>query len=322
MQDDVEEDYELVRVSDELFRDFASLVKRVYGICPSDEEMLRRFHTDEWGASYLGYFAYCRKTGEPAAFYGILPCFVEYEGRRYLASQGSSAMTHPDHRYRNLFYRTAKKTYELAKEEGIAFSFAFPNPLSYRGFMKLGWSHNGNINSYHFLVPTIPLAFLGVRFKFFERLARGMIRWATSRWRVEYYPFPSSSVAADIVTPLRDDLSNRFKPESDTRMIVRLKTGTSVWISFSAGRLSIGDIDLRGDKRRELKRVLRTLRWICWLSGIFHLQTHLSPGCTLDLLLRDLGYVPRTNIPICHFDLSSTLPIDKVHYTYGDFDTF
>jgi len=322
MRDHIEEDYELVRVSDELFQDFAQLVSRVYGTRPSDEEMRLRFHTDEWGASYLGYFAYCRRTGEPAAFYGILPCFVEYEGRKYLASQGSSAMTHPDHRFRNLFYKTAKRTYELAKEEGIAFSFAFPNPLSYPGFMKLGWTHDGNINSYHFFVPTIPLAFLGDRFKVLEPVARRIFRWVTSRWRVEYYPFPNSSVAKGIVTPMRDELSNRFKPETDTRMIVCLESGTSVWISLSSGRLSIGDIDLKGDKEKELKRVLRTLRLICWLSGIFHIQTHLSPDCTLDVLLRDRGFVPRTNIPICHFDMTSAVPIDKVHYTYGDFDTF
>lgn len=322
MRDHIEDDYELVRVSDERFGDFAKLVKSVYGTYPSDEEMRLRFHTDEWGASYLGYFAYCRKTGEPAAFYGILPCFVEYKGGRYLASQGSSAMTHPEHRYRDLFFRTAKKTYELAKEQGIHFSFAFPNPLSYRGFMKLGWSHDGDINSYHIFVPTLPLAYIGARYKLLDPIARRLFRIVARRWRSEYQPFPNSSKSEGVVTPIRDALSNRFKPETDARMILRLKGGSRVWMNVAAGRLSIGDVDLNGDKEKELKKVLRVLRWICWLSGIFHIQTHLSPGCTLDRLFRDLGYVPRTTIPICHLDISSVLPIDKVHYTYGDFDTF
>lgn len=322
MRDHTEDDYELVRVSDELFPDFAKLVGKVYGTFPSDEEMRLRFHTDEWGASYLGYFAYCRKTREPAAFYGILPCFVEFQGQKYLASQGSSAMTHPDHRYRNLFFRTAKKTYELAKEEGIHFSFAFPNPLSYRGFRKLGWSHDGDINSYHFFVPTIPLAHFGTRFGFFEPVASRLFSAAARRWRAAYRPFPSSSASEGIVTPTRDELSNRFKPETNTRMILRFRNGSRAWISVAGGRLSIGDIYLIGEEKKELKKVLRKLKWIGFCSGIFHIQTHLSPGCRLDRLFRELGYVPRTTIPICHLDISSILPIDKIHYTYGDFDTF
>ena len=322
MRDHIEDDYELVRVSDELFPDFAKLVGQVYGACPSDEEMRLRFHTEEWGASHLGYFAYCRKTGEPAAFYGILPCFVEYKGGKYLASQGSSAMTHPDHRYRNLFFRTATKTYELAKEQGIHFSYAFPNPLSYRGFMKLGWSHDGDINSYHLFVPTIPFAYLGARYKFFNPISSWLFSSVARRWRTDYQPFPNSSKSEGIITHIRDELSTRFKPETETRMILRLKSGTRVWINIAGGRLSIGDVDLVGEKKDELRKVIRTLRWISFLTGVFHIQTHLSPGCTLDQLFRDLGYVPRATIPICHLDLSSTLPMDKIHYTYGDFDTF
>ena len=322
MRDHIEEDYEFVRVSAEHYQDFAYLVREVYGTSPSDEEMRLRFQTDEWGVSNLGYFAYCKKTGKPAAFYGILPCFVEYDGQKYLASQGSSAMTHPGHRYRNLFYKTAKKTYELATAEGINFSFAFPNPLSYRGFMKLGWTHDGDIRSYHFFVPTFPLAFLGNRFKALAPVARRLFTWVVSRWRVEYYPFPNSCSTDGIVTLVRDEMSNRFKPESESRMIVRLKSGTSIWISNFGGRLSIGDVDLRGDELRELKSALRMLKLFCGLSGIFHLQTHISPGCALDRLFREIGYTPRTTIPICHFDMTSAIPVDKVHYTYGDFDTF
>lgn len=322
MRDHIDDEYELVRVSDELFGDFAKLVHQVYGTTPSDAEMRTRFHTGEWGVSHLGYFAYCRKTGEPAAFYGILPCFVEYQGKKFLASQGSSAMTHPDHRRRNLFYKTAAKTYELAKAEGVAFSFAFPNPSSYRGFMKLGWSHDGNINSYHFIVPTIPFGYLANRVGLLEPINRKLLKLVTSRWRVEYYPFPNSAAAEGVATPVRDELSNRFKSESDTRMILRLKSGTSIWISLFGGRLSIGDIELNGNKEEEMRRVLRFLKRICFISGSCHLQTHLSPDSTLDVLLRGLGYAPRKTIPICHFDMSSAVPVDRVRYSYGDFDTF
>lgn len=322
MRDHIDEAYELVRVSDELFGDFAKLAQQVYGTTPSDAEMRTRFHTGDWGVSHLGYFAYCRKTREPAAFYGVLPCFVEYQGRKFLASQGSSAMTHPDHRRRDLFYKTAKKTYELAKAEGVAFSFAFPNPSSYPGFMKLGWTHDGHINSYHFIVPTLPLQYFANRAGFLETISRKLLKWVTSHWRVEYYPFPNSAADNGVATLVRDELSTRFKPESDTRMILRLNSGTSIWISVSGGRLSIGDIDLKGDKEREMRRVLRFLKFICFFSGSFILQTHLSPDSTLDALLRGLGYAPRTRVPICHFDMSSAVPIERMRYSYGDFDTF
>jgi len=315
----MDEDYEFVRMSDESLADFALLVRDAFGTEPTVAEMKALFDTTAWGKKYIAYIAYSRETREPAAFYGVFPCFVEYNGRQFLAAQSGSTMTHSEHRKRGLFYRTGLKTFELARAEGIHFVFGFPNPFSYPGLMKLGWTHDGNFNSYHIVVPTIPLGALAHKISFLTPLYRSLFNFVTSRWRVSSYPFANSSAGADTGVVSRSDFALNYKPENSERFMLRTG-GCTIWINQQQGKIGIGDIELTDD--RDFKKVLRSLKFICFLTGSFHLRTYVSPDSKLDLLFRENGYRPRRTVPICHKDLSAELPLKNFKYVYGDFDTF
>ncbi len=316
----MEDKYEFVRMSEDLFEDFATLAEDAFGERPSLEERRRLFDTSAWGTDYIGYLVYERETREAAAFYGIFPCYVEYEGKRYLAAQSGSTMTHSRHRKKGLFYRAGKKTFELAKAEGIKFVYGFPNPNSYPGLMKLGWAHDGNLNSYHIFVPTFPLAYLAAKLKFREPLYRRWFRFVAGFWRQAYLPFASSSKGEGIGTVIRDLPMLAYKPEGDHRVMLRMGD-TTVWVNHQRGRVGIGDIDpAEGDK--EFARTLRALKIFCFLSGSFHLRSYVSPGSRLDTLFQNRGYRPRKGIAICHLDLDSGLPLERFQYVYADFDTF
>jgi hypothetical protein len=314
------DNYKFIRMSEDRLGDFRLLAEDAFGIRPSAEENRQLFDTSAWGKDYIGYLAYAEDSDEAAAFYGIFPCYVEYDGTKYLAAQSGSTMTHSKHRKKGLFYKTGKRTFELARDEGVNFVFGFPNPNSYPGLMKLGWKHDGDMNSYHIFVPTFPIAFLADKLPFVRSVHDRWFRFVARFWRTEYRAFPSSGRGEGVGTVCRDEALLAYKAESDHRFMLRIGKCT-VWINRQFGRIGIGDIDLAKDEQ-DVSRVLLILKLICFLTGSFHLRMYVSPGSRLDKIFQKKGYRPRKGIPICHLDLGSGLPLERFKYVYADFDTF
>ena len=315
------ETYCFKRISEERLEDFARLAKNAFGVDAALEENKKLFDTKAYGSDYLGFLAYAAADENVAAgFYGVFPVFVEYNGKRFLAAQSGSTMTHSEHRKKGLFYELGRKTFELAKREGVAFVYGFPNANSYRGLMKLGWTHDGNIKSYHVLVPTLPFGYLGRKSKFFKRLHDFLFKFATDFRRAESRPFSSSVIEPDVGGIRRDEAFLDYKKDNDNRFMLNIG-GRLVWINQRQGKLGIGDIEL-ADDAKDFKRVLRALKLICFLSGTSHIVTYASAGCRLDRLFAENGYKSRQGLANCYLKLNDEAKPEKFKYVYADFDTF
>lgn len=320
---DEKEAYRFKRISEKLLADFALLAKNAFGVEATLEENKKLFDTRAYGSDYLGFLAYDNANEKAAAagFYGIFPVFVEYNGKRFLAAQSGSTMTHSEHRKKNLFYRLGRKTYELAQSENIAFVYGFPNANSYRGLMKLGWTHNGGIKSYHVFVPTLPLGYLGRKSKLFKRLHDFLFKFVTGFRRVESRPFANSVVEPDVGGVCRDRAFLDYKKDNDNRFMLKIG-GRLVWINHRQGKLGIGDIELVDDAT-DFKRVLRYLKLICFLSGTPHIGFYASENCRLDRLFTANGYKFRQGLANCYLKLNDDAPPpENFKYVYADFDTF
>ncbi len=315
------QNYQFKRISAQLLEDFARLAKNAFGVEATVEENKKLFDTCAYGSDYLGFLAY-DETGETAAgFYGVFPVFVEYNGKRFLAAQSGSTMTHSEHRKKGLFYELGQKTFELARSEGVAFVYGFPNANSYRGLMKLGWTHDGNINAYHIFVPTLPLGYLGRKSKLLECLHAFLFKFVTDFRRSESRPFSSSVIEQDVGGVFRDKAFLSYKKDNDNRFMLNIG-GRLVWINQRQGKLGVGDIELI-DEAKDFKRVLRFLKLICFLSGTPHIVTYASAGCRLDRLFAANGYKSRKGLANCYLKLNDAAPPpENFKYVYADFDTF
>src|SRR5437867_704369 len=87
IMDKMDDEYEFARMSESKFDDFALLARDAHSVELTHDEIRALFDTREWGTDYIGFMAYHQTTGEAAAFYGIFPCLVEYNGKQYLAAQ-------------------------------------------------------------------------------------------------------------------------------------------------------------------------------------------------------------------------------------------
>lgn len=132
------EEYKIERFSLEKMEDFLWLFEKSFDIKPNRDTFFKKFDTNYTGSSFIAFIAY-DKENQPAAFYGVFPCLYNLNGKVILGAQSGDTMTHPQHRKKGLFYKLAKKTYELALKEGIKYIYGVPNGNSYHGFKKMGW---------------------------------------------------------------------------------------------------------------------------------------------------------------------------------------
>src|SRR6187402_3609887 len=120
--------YRIERLTEELLADLTSLHQAVYQKKIALDFFKRKYNTAFTGAMYVGFLAY--DGNQPAAFYGVIPCFINCKGNSMLAAQSADTMTHPDHRGKGFFTELAELTYQLCRTEGIQVLFGFPNQNS------------------------------------------------------------------------------------------------------------------------------------------------------------------------------------------------
>jgi len=130
--------YRIEKLSAENIRDLIPLYKEVFNEKVSQKFLLKKYDTRSVGPEFVGFIAYT-PNGMAVAYYGVIPCFFQLNGKKVIAAQSADTMTHPHHRKKGLFQNLALKTYALAAEQDIKFVFGFPNQDSYPGFMKLNW---------------------------------------------------------------------------------------------------------------------------------------------------------------------------------------
>ena len=141
--------YRFERISQHNFNSFIEVIQTSFGT-PADAISIRnKFNTDWCDISFIGFLAFEEATSEPAAFYGVYPALAQYQGEKILIAQSGDTATTPKNRRKGLFKQLHDKTIDLCVSKGIKLIFGFPNQNSYPGFMKFGWSHEQNAQTYH-----------------------------------------------------------------------------------------------------------------------------------------------------------------------------
>src|SRR5215471_5874042 len=112
------EDYNIMRLDKVNLNDLACLHKAVYGIAPAKDYFQKKYDTRYTSIENIGFLAY-DDAGKPAAFYGVIPCFIQCDDQIVLAAQSADTMTHADHRNKGLFMKLAALTFDLCREVGI-----------------------------------------------------------------------------------------------------------------------------------------------------------------------------------------------------------
>lgn len=128
------------------------LMKDCFGMDVNIEYFKWKF-LDNPAGSYNGFIAVEEKTGEVAAYYGVIPEKYIIEGKEKIIYQSGDTMTHSNHRRRGLFQKLALHCYNYLRDNGKLFVIGFGGARSTPGLIKFGWKRVFDFR--HLFVPKI-----------------------------------------------------------------------------------------------------------------------------------------------------------------------
>jgi hypothetical protein len=314
--DTVQKEYSIKRISKELIPDVAKLHEAVYGKPAGPDHFPRKFDTGYTGVEYVGFIAH-NNDGIPVAYYGVLPCFIQEGEKTILAAQSADTMTHPQHRYKDMFVELSKMTFELCRELGILLIFGFPNQNSYHGAVKrLGWKMTGSMCCFSIPVKSLPLESLTARSRIFRSFYD---RYSGSIWnkiKLAQQGIANSVLADGFAGVVRSNEYLQYKDFSATRIIK--VADAKIWISNRPGML-IGDME--GITEKNFADVMLRLKKIAKKLGKRKIQFHICPGTSLHKLFA-AAYEEAPSYPVLFQDFGSTIAPEQIKFSFADIDIF
>ena len=315
MSKTINTEYAIVRLTRDNIKDLAKLYLEVYDSRIGEEYFIKKYNTAYTGVENVGFLAYS-KSNQPIAYYGVIPCFIKCEKEIVLAAQSADTMTHPKHRYKGMFMELSEKTFDLCKELSIRLVFGFPNQNSYYGAItKLGWKETEKMDCFTIPVNALPLKSISQKLKL-KKLYNQYSEFILKRKLI-----PSNGVANSVLHDgfagvYRSDEYLSHKTYSGARVIQI--DNSRVWIN-NRNNLLIGDME--GVIEKNFSRVISKLKAIAWQLGLKQLQFHCSQETGLHKLFKS-SFKSSKSFPVLFQDFGSSIPLEKIKFTFADIDIF
>jgi Acetyltransferase (GNAT) domain len=308
-------EYTIKRLDASMLKDLEDLHTLVYGNRPAPQHFLKKYDTAYTGVGYVGFMAY-HTGGEPLAYYGVLPCFMQYNGEVVLAAQSADTMTNPKYRYKGLFVELSLITFELCKKVGITFVFGFPNQNSYHGAVnKLGWKMTHTMERFYVPVDGLPLELTASRFRWLKSLYARYVDRVFGQYTLAQPGLGNAFLAEGFGGISRDERYLFYRTYSPSRVI---RVGAArVWLRVRGG-LVIGDLQV-GEE--DFGTTIEELRDLARRAGLGGISFIVSVGTAVHRQFA-AQYTAEPSFPVLFQDLGATIPLEEIRFSYSDIDIF
>ncbi len=308
-------EYHIERLCDGNIAAVEQLHADVYGKMPPDGFFAKKYDTAFTGVKYVGYIAYT-DARYPAAFYAVIPCFIQVDGKTVLSAQSADTMTHPLHRNRGLFVELATLTFQLCRTSAIGFIFGFPNQNSLPGFIyKLNWKQTELMDCFIIPCANFSLKRYFSKVPFLKDWYFNYKRKVLGRYKIERHGSANSVFNDGFGGVCRDEGYLQYKTYTDTFVI---KVDDAIfWIKVD-GILLIGDIST---SEQGFDGAMNKLKKLARKAGIKEIHFHASPGIALHRLFAT-AYNSIPSFPVIFKDFAGDAPTHKIKFTTADIDTF
>ena len=307
--------YYFERLSKKNLSDLDKLYQSVYNKSQCEDYFVKKYDTAYTGVEYTGFIAYDEKNS-PIAFYGVIPCFIRYDEKLFLAAQSADTMTHPKYRYKGLFVQLANLTFDVCQEEGVSIIFGFPNQNSLHGFLiKLKWQMTETMNCFIIPVGIIPLEAITRKLSFLREPFKKYQQQVLKDYLVPLKGIENSVFVDGYAGVNRNAHYLNYKTYSDTQVI---KIGESLlWIKIKNG-LIIGDMKCTEE---DFEETMDKLHKLTARLGLRQIQFHTSHLTTLSGLFAE-RYNAIPSFHVLFKDFGTNIQMDKIKFTFADIDTF
>lgn len=316
MPDSQSKEYSIVRLTKTNLVDVARLHSEVYGRAVVTDYFLKKYDTAYTGIENVGFIAY-NKNNLPVAYYGVIPCYIQYENINVLAAQSADTMTHPKYRYKGMFAKLSGMTMDLCRELQIRFVFGFPNQDFYKAVNnKSNWKTLERMDCFIISVKSLPLKSLSQKLGAFKSIYK---RYFYSVLKMMMTPGAgvANSVLNDGFAGI--DRSNeyiKYKMYSDSHVI---KVGDSkIWFSNKYDMI-VGDMENVNEGNFSI--VMNALKKIAKRVGVRRIQFHSSTATSLHRLFTS-AYQSTPSFYVIYQDFGLPIPLEKIKFTFSDIDIF
>jgi GNAT superfamily N-acetyltransferase len=302
--------YTIERISPASLHHIQTLYHSIYSKTLSTKSLAGKYTTKIFGVEWLGYLAFTHNK-KPAAFYGVIPCHFKIRDEIFLAAQSADTMTHPDHQRQGLFTQLAKKTYELARQEGVQFIFGFPNENSYAGFVKLNWKFMERPMQLFLLKGSkLPWASLLLKTPILRDVYEQMME-------KRFGHVNENGELSDHHGVIRNALFFKYKNQY-TKTFVKKCNGVFAWIK-NDGLLKVGLLSLGDASPEAIESFLRHMANSLGCHSIV-----LMTSCNTELYKTLIKITsPSDGLPIGFYNLTNRdLHFSDVRFEYCDIDIF
>lgn len=298
--------YRIEQVTKEKLTDLEKLYYSVYRRKRPKEYYFKKYNTSYTGVENIGFIAY-NKYGQPIAYYGVIPCFIQYENRIILAAQSADTMTHSQYRLKGMFTKLSKMTFDLCQHSGIKLIFGFPNQNSYPAMIKrLGWVETEKMNRFE-------ISYSNTLEIFFQNVLRG--KKIPKGFIVSQPGVPNSLIDEGYAGIYRNNEYLDYKAYSNT-LVISIKSA-DLWVKANKNMI-IGDVFMKTDDVEfffnEIKAVVKKL-------GLHKIFFQVSGNCNLYRLFASCCQ-PVLSFPVLFKDFNSGLSLEKIKFTFADIDSF
>lgn len=310
----IDKEYKIERLDLSKLKDLEVLKKAVYGHAPPKNFLQKKYDVAYTGKDYIGYIAYNKKN-IPIAYYGVIPCFIQYKSQIILAAQSGDTMTHPLFRYKGMFIELAKITFDLCKTEGIQLVFGFPNQNSYNGLIKLGWIKTEQSESFIIPVNTLPVKKFSEKLGFTKYFYNQYAKFTLKKYFLQRHGLSNPIITEGFGGVYRDEKYLRYKTYGNTQVITI--GSAKIWFKIKRNFI-IGDIELDGFDFDEL---IKKLKKISKRLGLQKIYFQTSQGTRLHCLFSE-RFKSSPSFPVLFKNLGTDIPLKEIKFTFADIDIF
>ena len=308
------QNYRIERLSNDNIHDLIPLFLATFNKKISPEFITQKFNTCFTNFSNIGFIAYC-SNNQAIAFYGVLPCYANINGKKMLVAQSGDTMTHPKHRRSKLFVQLAEQTFKYCEENGFNAIFGFPNIYSFAGFIKkLKWKHFDDYHSFSDRVLCFPWIRIKKWFPFLKNLHLKVQKNVLSK--LQDVDFFNNSIDNKHPHIIHDKEFIDYKKFQNS--YIKKIGDASIWFKTSEIYLMVGDISTL----KNFKKTHNSLKKIAFILGIPHIRYQISSQTDLFKTCSENKLVKGNTYPIAGIALNKKFPLDKMKFTLADFDTF
>lgn len=255
--------------------------------------------------------------GDAAGSVGLLPWAMRLGQRSEIAGQMVDVATGSAHRGRGLFVQLAEIVGELCSQAGVGFLYGFPNEEAYPIWtQKLGYAHIDNLLQYRLPVRTVWAERVARRASPLNRVYEPYVRRVLAGYRPAASLLENSLLAEGFAGVDRDGPFHAYKSSFAGSRVVAL-AGGRVWLNVRHGLL-VGDLE--ASTEADLDTTAHALERLAVRLGVHHVVFQASTDTRFSSLARRFDVSP--GLPVIYRDLGSRIPIEKLRFTFGDFDNF